>query len=133
MSYDYIIIGGGSAGCVLAARLSEDKDVKVLLLEAGGGDSHPLFQMPAGFAKMKASLTGFGDRIDPFVNASLQFLNRNEPLLGVGTGILIEHGALSVDLGYRYKKITAGGLASYVNAGDAYQINEMRFGIGVRF
>jgi opacity protein-like surface antigen len=93
----------------------------------------PYAEATAGFAKMKASLTGFGDRVDPFVNASLQFLNRNEPLLGVGTGILIEHGPLSVDLGYRYKKITAGGLASYINEGDAYQINEMRFGIGVRF
>jgi opacity protein-like surface antigen len=93
----------------------------------------PYAEATAGFAKMKASLTGFGDRIDPFVNASLQFLNRNEPLLGGGAGILIEHGPLSVDLGYRYKKITAGGLASYVNAGDAYQINEARIGIGFRF
>jgi choline dehydrogenase-like flavoprotein len=60
MSYDYIITGGGSAGCVLAARLSEDKDVKVLLLEAGGGDTHPLFQMPAGFAKMTKGIGSWG-------------------------------------------------------------------------
>ncbi len=50
-SYDYIVIGAGSSGCVVAARLSEDKDVRVLLLEAGGSDDHPLIAMPLGFLK----------------------------------------------------------------------------------
>ena len=52
---DYLVIGGGTAGCIMAARLSEDPAVKVILLDAGPEDSDPWIHIPAGYARLFAS------------------------------------------------------------------------------
>lgn len=65
-SFDYVIVGGGSAGCVLAARLSEDTQVRVLLLEAGGSDWHPYIRMPLGVGQIRQkNLFDWGYVSDP--------------------------------------------------------------------
>lgn len=52
MSYDYVIVGGGTAGCLAAGKLAGDHGARVLLLEAGPSDQNPLIHMPAGFVKL---------------------------------------------------------------------------------
>ena len=51
-SFDYVIVGSGPAGSVLANRLTEDSDATVCVLEAGGTDRHPYVRIPAGFVKL---------------------------------------------------------------------------------
>ena len=70
--YDYIIVGGGSAGCVLANRLSEDPETRVLLLEAGGKNSSLMVKMPAGVGQLikdkGESNWGFWTEPEPHLN-----------------------------------------------------------------
>ena len=69
--YDYIIVGAGSAGCVLANRLSADPKTKVLLLEAGGSDMRPSIQVPIGYGKT-------------FYDAAVNWKFTSEPIAGMG-------------------------------------------------
>ncbi|MBV9825297.1 MAG: GMC family oxidoreductase N-terminal domain-containing protein, partial [Alphaproteobacteria bacterium] len=67
---DYVIVGAGSAGCTLANRLTEDPEVRVILIEAGGRDTNPLIHIPAGYVKLldHPTLTwGFKAEADPGV------------------------------------------------------------------
>ncbi len=68
--YDYIIVGGGSSGCAIAARLSEMPDAKVLLLEAGPMDTDPYIRMPVGFFKMTDGPLTWGYKTVPQKNCN---------------------------------------------------------------
>ncbi|HTY94100.1 MAG TPA: GMC family oxidoreductase N-terminal domain-containing protein [Steroidobacteraceae bacterium] len=87
-SYDYVIVGGGSAGCVLAARLSAATDRSVLLLEAGGPDDHWLLRMPLGFlrALLRPEFSwGYFSDPEPHLNGRRLWLPRGKVLGGSGS------------------------------------------------
>ena len=71
MQADYVIVGAGSAGCVLANRLTEDPATRVILIEAGGRDWNPLIHIPVGYMKLldhKQLTWGFKAEADPGTN-----------------------------------------------------------------
>src|SRR4051812_5530673 len=85
MQADYVIVGAGSAGCVLANRLSADPATRVILIEAGGRDWNPLIHIPAGYVKLldhKTLTWGFTAEPDPGVNNRAVLYPRGKVLGG---------------------------------------------------
>ncbi len=82
--YDYVIVGAGSAGCVLANRLTEDPDVCVLLLEAGGPDTNELVHLPAAFSALYRTAQDWDHSTvyEPFANDRRIYLPRGKVLGG---------------------------------------------------
>ncbi|WP_315738609.1 MULTISPECIES: GMC family oxidoreductase [unclassified Bradyrhizobium] len=83
--FDYVIVGAGSAGCVLASRLSEDPQVTVCVLEAGPRDWHPYIHLPAGFIKtfyMKSINWGYQQEPGPYTAGRSIYAPRGKTLGG---------------------------------------------------
>jgi choline dehydrogenase len=82
--YDYVIVGAGSAGCVLANRLSEDPDVQVLLIEAGPPDTADFIHIPAAFSALFRSQSDWdlGTGYEPGLEDRRVYLPRGKTLGG---------------------------------------------------
>ncbi|MEM1363964.1 MAG: GMC family oxidoreductase N-terminal domain-containing protein [Pseudomonadota bacterium] len=85
-SFDVIIVGAGSAGCVLANRLSEDPNRRVLLLEAGGDDNDPRISTPATFGALPNTRFDWGFRTGPQEHLSRRQINYPRGRCIGGTG-----------------------------------------------
>jgi opacity protein-like surface antigen len=94
----------------------------------------PYAEATAGFARMNAGISGLAGTTGAIVNTALNVLNRTQPMLGVGAGVVLQGGPLSVDLGYRYKQISSGNaITAALNAGQPFKVNQVRVGVGFRF
>lgn len=94
----------------------------------------PYAEATAGFARLNAGVSGLGGTTGAVVNTALNVLNRTQPMLGVGAGVVLQGGPVSVDFGYRYKQISSGdAITTALNAGDPYKVNQVRVGVGFRF
>jgi choline dehydrogenase-like flavoprotein len=83
--FDYVVVGGGSAGCVVASRLSEDSKVRVCLLEAGGGGNNWVVKAPIGIAIQVPSKTNnwaFETEPQPGLNGRKGYQPRGKALGG---------------------------------------------------
>lgn len=114
--FDYIIVGGGSSGCVMASRLSEDPGVKVLLIESGRRDASPWIHIPATFFKVVEK----GVDIIPYVGEKSDKVNGRDSVVLQGHVI---GGGSSVNamLYVRGQSQDYDGWAQLGNAGWAYK------------
>ncbi len=117
-TFDYIIVGSGSAGCVLAHRLSEDEHVRVLVLEAGGWDRDPWIHIPLGWGQIVNNRKhdwGYDSDPEPGVNGRTVECMRGKVIGGCSS-----INAMSYVRGHRtdYDRWAAGGLDgwSYAHA-----------------
>jgi hypothetical protein len=94
----------------------------------------PYGEATAGFANLNTGVSGLDGEVAEYVNIAVNVLNSTHGMLGVGGGFLVQGGPLSLDVGYRYKKINAGNsIASLLNAGHDFDVNQVRVGVGFRF
>jgi hypothetical protein len=103
-------------------------------ISTSGSGVRPYLETQAGIARLQTRVTGLGSgTADAITNAALQFLDGTSPMASIGGGLTFSGGAFVTDIGYRYRRIFSSGWVNALSLGQALDINEVRFGVGVRF
>lgn len=105
----------------------------VRLIASPAAGVRPYGEATAGVARLRTDVSGVSGVPGDVLDTALNFLDRTEPMFGLGAGLVFGAGPVAVDVGYRYKHIRTSGLPSVLNAGRGFGVNEVRVGIGVRF
>ena len=94
----------------------------------------PYVEATAGIARLDVGVAGLGSTADAITRAALSFIPRTSPIAGVGGGLRVQGGPLSLDLGYRYQQIFGNTVvATLLGAGQGLHSHQLRVGLGVRF
>jgi len=106
----------------------------VRLLAAPDSGVSPYVEATAGIARLSPHVSGFGSTPDAILGVGLGFLRSTDPILGVGSGLMLRGGPIVVDVGYRYKQVSASdSLVNLLGTGQNLRAHQVRFGVGVRF
>lgn len=103
-------------------------------LLASQGRVTPYAEATAGIARLRPHVSGFGSTADAIAGIALGFLRTTEPIVGLGGGVLLRGGPVVVDLGYRYKQVFGDNVVTnLLSTGGNLSVNQVRFGVAVRF
>ncbi len=105
----------------------------VRVIASPGRTARPYAEASAGLARMSTSFDGTSAEAEAIVNTALRFLDRTEPLLSVGGGVVLQGGPLFIDLGYRYTKIVSDNPVQSVLTGGDLGVIQFSVGVGVGF
>jgi hypothetical protein len=106
----------------------------IRLLAGSGSGISPYVEGTAGVAHLNFNFGGFGSTSNAIAQTALNLVDRRDPMVGGGGGVLLRAGPVHIDLGYRYKKILANSaLATVIGLGQDLRSHQVRFGVGVRF
>ncbi len=105
----------------------------IRVIASPGRAARPYGEAAFGFARMSTDFDGSNPDVEAIVDAALQFLDRTEPVVSLGGGVVLQGGPVFIDLGYRFTKVVSDNPVQSLLTGGDLRVNQFRAGLGVRF